>query len=117
MRVLIHAVATIATIVLVSPASASFYTYAEWAALSEAGRSTYIAGLFDGMVNFVTHETLGMAEHYRQCLGNAKMNNSQLAENVRVYASTRPNLQQAVSGALINYVIQLCGKPPSAPER
>ena len=77
----------------------------------------YIAGLFDGMVSFVTPESLGMAAHYRQCLGNAKMNNSQLAENVRVYASTRPNLQQDVSGALINYVIQLCGKPPSAPER
>jgi hypothetical protein len=117
MRVLIHAVATIATIVLVSPASADFYTYAEWAALSEAGRSTYIAGLFDGMVTFVTPETRWAAAHYRQCLGNAKMNNSQLAENVRVYASTRPNLQQDVSGALINYVIQLCGKPPSAPER
>ena len=77
MRILIHAVAaTIATIVLVSPASASFYTYAEWAALSEAGRSMYIAGLFDGMVTFATPETRWMAARYRQCLGNAKMNNS-----------------------------------------
>jgi hypothetical protein len=113
MRLLIDTVATIVVITLVSPASATFYTYAEWVALPEYGRGLYIAGLFDALVSIFRPEDYRTASHYRQCIGDAKMTNAQLAENVRVYASSHPNLQgQPVAGAFIAYLIQLCGKPP-----
>jgi hypothetical protein len=113
MRLLIHAVATIVVIALASPASATFYTYAQWSALPEYGRAMYIAGLYDGLVSIFRPEDHWIASHYRQCIGDAKMTNGQLAENIRAYASARPNLQgQPVTGAFIAYLIQLCGKPP-----
>jgi hypothetical protein len=114
MRLLIHAVATIVVMALASPASATFYTYAEWAALSEYGRFMYISGLYDGLPSFVSHEDdMSMISHYRQCIANARMTNGQLAENIRVYASSRPNLQaKPVSSAFIAYLIQLCTMPP-----
>ena len=74
MRLLIHAVATIALIVLVSPASATFFTYAEWAALPEYGRALYIAGLYDALTTFTYHieEDHVVLLHFRQCIGTAK---------------------------------------------
>jgi hypothetical protein len=113
MRWLVH-VATAAFVAVASPASATFYTYAEWTGLPEGGRAAYVAGLFDGLVTFIAHvEDQPMALHFNECIKNARMTNGQLGENVRVYASTRPNLQgQPVGAALIAYLHQLYGKPP-----
>lgn len=116
MRVLI---AAILSVLLVDPAPAVFFTYAEWARLSEYGRSNYIAGLFDGMVSFSEPEDSWIGMHYYHCISNAKITNGQLANNVLVYASSRPNLQnKPVATALVNYLKEACGppQPPSPAE-
>jgi hypothetical protein len=58
---------------------------------------------------------MATSKHYRDCIVNAKMTNAQLAENVRAFASLHPEWQgRTVQAALINYLIELCGKPPSS---
>ena len=94
-------------------ANASYMTYSQWAALPLPGRSLYIAGAFDALVTISRSSDDKYQAHYNTCLVNAKMMNSQLAENVSTFASTHPELQSGgVVHALLNYLIALCGVPP-----
>lgn len=70
------------------------YTYAAWERETPAARALYIAGAFDSLVGFGgSAEDQITGSHYSTCLALSRMSNSQLADNVRQYASTRPNMQ------------------------
>lgn len=100
---------------LMRPANAVFFTYAQWDALPSNLRSAYIAGLYDALVSFANDEgDQRVATHYQQCIARSKMNNAQMADNIRSFTSARPELQgNPVGGALIAYLIKLCGMPPA----
>jgi hypothetical protein len=97
-----------------SSAGATFYTYAQWAALSPDLRAAYMTGAYDALVTYITTpQEEAMAKHYAECLFRAKMTNSQLSENVREFTAAHPKFQGATPQyALVNYLIELCGKPP-----
>lgn len=51
--------------------------------------------------------------HYRTCVSRAKITNSQLAERTLVFGAARTSLQSVgVGTVMINYLLQLCRKPP-----
>jgi hypothetical protein len=99
----------------VMPAVANFLTYSEWSALPENAQSMYIAGAYDSLVTFVsTDDEINAAQHYSECVAKSGMTNRQLAQNVRTYAATKPELQGGnVQVALVRYLLELCGKPKS----
>jgi hypothetical protein len=96
------------------PAGAGFYTYSQWEALTPNGRANYMAGAFDALTTFIFDEAgTRMAQHYLSCVSKTKMNNGQLAENVRIFASSRPEVQALPpQAALLQYLVQLCGRAP-----
>jgi hypothetical protein len=101
-------------LVNIQPSHAAYYTYSEWAGLPPNFRAVYVAGMYDALTSFATTDAdIKSAVHYQNCISRAKMQNTQLAENMLAYAGSRPNLQSGgVTGAFINYLIELCGKPP-----
>ena len=92
-----------------------FYSYRQWVALDETLRSVYIAGVFDSLLGIVKDRNdLPVTKHYDNCITRAKMSNSELADNVVAFVKKRPELQErSVSGALMNYLIDFCGAPPT----
>ena len=101
-------------ILTVLPAKAHFYTYLQWDRLPPNSRGAYIAGAFDVLtIPFDAVSTF--PEHYGNCIGKTEMTNMQLAENVRSFASARPEYQRnTVLNALVNYLIELCGRAPQS---
>jgi hypothetical protein len=93
-------------------ARAQYVTYSEWEALSDINRAMYVGGAYDTLVSTIKPGEK-YQRHYSQCVTGAKMTLSQLSQNVRTYGSTHPKYQgMALSGALIGYLIELCGQAP-----
>ena len=89
-------------------AHAAFLTCREWDARDRNERETYIAGVFNGLSDTPT----GM--HYYRCVRDKTIIDSQLADGVRAAMMDHPELQtQQVQAALLYYLNQLCGKPPT----
>lgn len=108
-----YAVLCICMALFAKGARADFFTYSEWEALPPIARASYISGAFDALISIQTSPNETYQDHYRKCLVQQKMLNSQLAEHVREYASARPDLQsRGVVAAMLNYLVALCGKPP-----
>ena len=107
------AIAVFSVALIITPAVANYFTFSEWSALPEDAQSVYIAGAYDSLVTFASNDDeIAMAKHYASCLAKSKMLNQQLAQNVRNYAATKPALQGGnVQSALVNYLIELCGRP------
>lgn len=104
--------AVLIVMLFVWPCNAYFFTYSQWESLAEGNQIAYVGGIFDSLVSIATPGQM-YQEHYTKCLAREDMTLGQLSRNMKVYASSRPKLQaQGVSGALINYLIELCGKPP-----
>jgi hypothetical protein len=102
---------------LTLPASANFLTYSQWAALPENVRGMYIVGAVDQFTTIAGGEgdkiAISYALHYSNCLGRAKMNGAQLANNVINFVSSHPDLQTgSVPAALMAYLLAACGEPP-----
>jgi hypothetical protein len=97
-----------------SEASAGFLTYAQWEALNPESRMLYIAGATDSIVNISgPFGEMRVAKHIQSCLSSSRLTASQLAENIRILASARPELQKgSVQLVLVQYLTQLCGPPP-----
>jgi hypothetical protein len=103
-----------AALLSASPALADYYSYAEWNELSDASRAAYIAGAFDVLTDYATTDDKAAPRYFRSCMSQAKLLNGQLAENVKAFAGTRPELQAgSVTGALLAYLTELCQVPPS----
>lgn len=96
------------------PTHAVFYTYSQWDALPANPRAAYMSGFYDALISFAKdEEDAKVGTHYQSCISKSKMTNIQLSDNVRAFASTRPSHQTSgVGGALIGYLIELCGRPP-----
>jgi hypothetical protein len=101
---------------LTLPASATFLTYSQWAALPDNVRGMYIEGAVDQFTAIVLEGdkiAIRYATHYSNCLGQAKMNSTQLANNVINFVSSHPDLQTgSVPAALMAYLLVACGQPP-----
>jgi hypothetical protein len=102
-----------------SAADAGFVTYAEWEAYPTKMRAAYVAGAFDTLVGYgLTAQSRAIGAHYNKCLVRTKMTGDQLAEHVKEFATASPKYQsETVQYALINYLIQMCGPPPSADDK
>ena len=94
-----------------------YLDYAAWAKQPEDIRAAYVAGVFDSLVLFTADaETARAGKFFLDCVGNAKLDSRQLSEQVRIYTRPRLELQAGtVQGALLRYLISLCGRPPTAP--
>ena len=96
-------------------AEAEFVTFAQWVGAPNVLRTAYIEGAFDSLTRFVgAQKDANVATHYAKCMSAAKMTGDQLAENVRKFASRRPELHAGtVQAALVSYLNSMCGKPRS----
>jgi hypothetical protein len=96
------------------PAAAGFATYSQWQAMPADAQAAYVAGAFDSVVTIVDTDTAARTAQFRlKCMVDQHMTTPQLARNILAYAASRPELQRAVQGALIAYLIALCGEPPT----
>lgn len=109
-----RAIILAALLVSAAPANAVYFTYSQWESLPASMRAAYIAGMYDALTSFSDNdEGAAYARHYQACVSTAKMSTGQMAENVRIFASSRPELQgPSVGGAFIKYLVSLCGSQP-----
>jgi hypothetical protein len=74
----------------------------------------YVAGAFDTLSTVTTPEQVDLVKHYNECVAEARLNLDQLAENMKAYAETQPDLRdKPASIALMRYLVKLCGAPPA----
>ena len=101
---------------IVTTAHAEYFTYSDWSKQPADFRAAYIAGLYDALVSLAeTNAEARIGAHYQTCVAQAKITNSQLAERTLLFGAARPSLRSGgVGDVMINYLIQLCGKPPQA---
>jgi hypothetical protein len=87
------AISAIISLGSLGPTRANFYTYEEWVLLERVQRETYIAGAFDALTSFGTGEQeVEVSRHHELCVRNAKMDLSQLTQNVLRFARDKPEL-------------------------
>lgn len=115
MRLAAFAVVVFAT--LPSMASASFFTFQEWAAMGPQQRAMYISGAYDTLTGIASNDAdVRRVRHQVACLAKSKMNNSQLATNVLEFAKDKPKLQTGpVVGVLLEYLFAACGPIKQSP--
>ena len=103
-----------ALMLAIATAHAEYFPYSDWSKQPADFRAAYVAGLYDALVSTAeANAEAKVGAHYQACAVRAKMRNGQLAESTLLYGSARPELQSGgVGGVMINYLIQLCGKPP-----
>jgi hypothetical protein len=114
-RMMIRTASVVAALMLaIATAHAEYFTYSDWSKQPAEFRAAYIAGLCDALISMAeTNAEAKIGSHYQACVVRAKMRNGQLAESTLLYGSARPELQSGgVGTVMINYLIQLCGKPP-----
>jgi hypothetical protein len=101
---------------IATTAQAEYFSYSDWSQQPADFRAAYIAGLYDALVSFSeTDAESKIGAHYQACVMRAKIRNSQLAESTLLFGAARPSLRSGgVGEVMINYLIQLCGKPPQA---
>jgi hypothetical protein len=74
----------------------------------------YIAGAFDELSTITSPEDVATAKHYGDCVAKVGMSSGQLAENMKEYVATQPDLQNKPTPfALLRYLISFCGTPPA----
>ena len=95
-------------------ATAEYLTYSEWASLPSAARAYYVSGSFDALTGVVNSPTEKYQKHYADCVRDRHIENVQLSSGLRSFAEPRPAVQRrGVVGALIIYLINLCGPVPA----
>lgn len=98
-----------------SAVSANYFNYAQWDRMSLNDRAAYIAGSFDTLITVGAAGTAKAMDHYEACMNRAGLTNVQLAENVRLFAASRPAMHGGpLQVALVSYLVELCGKAPLA---
>ena len=89
-----------------------YLNYGQWEQMPPALREMYVAGAFDTLSTVTVPERVSVARHYNECVSKAGLTTGQLAENMKEYADTQPDLQhKPVPIALMRYLISLCGTP------
>jgi len=100
-----------------SPSWANTYlVYSDWQNRPEEARINYIMGMYDLLVSFADNEAgVARGRHYGACVSKAGISNRDLAENVRLFGSQKPELHlQPVAAVFLQYLVGLCGNPPKA---
>jgi hypothetical protein len=100
-------------LMLATSATAQLISYSQWESSSQTFREAYIAGAFDTLTTVtVDQKSTDVANHYFECIKQSKMTGVQMAENVRVFGSTRSEYHAgSVQQVLLNYLISVCGRP------
>jgi hypothetical protein len=98
------------------PSKAAYLGYGDWTSLPAAERAGYIAGAFDEFTTIVAvtgdRAIAELANRYQGCIGRTRMTHVQLAENVRTFGDTKPELQMLpMPVALMQYLALTCGSP------
>src|SRR5262249_40340598 len=89
-----------------------YLNYGQWVQMPISLREMYVAGAFDAISTVAVPEQAIVARHYNECIAKAGLSTGQLAENMREYAETQPDLQnKPAPGVLMRYLISLCGTP------
>ena len=89
----------------------AYLNYGQWEQMPPALREMYVAGAFDALSTVTVSERVSVAKHY-ECVSKAGLTTGQLAEKLKEYADTQPDLQhKPVPIALMRYLISLCGTP------
>ena len=97
-------------VMVATNAKAQLISYSQWERSPQLFREAYIVGAFDSLIAFAN---FGVGDHYFECIKQSKMTGVQMAENVRNFASSRPEYHAGgMEVILINYLIGVCGKPP-----
>jgi hypothetical protein len=103
---------TIVLLFLTTPACAQsvFLTYRQWEQMPINLREIYVAGAFDTLSTVTTPEQVDFVKHYNECVAKAKFDLHQLAENMKAYAETQPDLRDRPTPfALLHYLVSICG--------
>jgi hypothetical protein len=101
---------------LVSSACANTYlNYSEWQNQSPDARINYVMGMYDMLVTLADSDAgVRRGRHYGSCVSKAQLGSRELAENVRLFGATKPELHlQPVNAIFLRYLVGLCGSPPS----
>jgi hypothetical protein len=70
----------------------------------------------DSLVLVASPDDAKTRQHYGDCVGDTKMTDVQLANNLATFVDARPELQGGtVQEGLLKYLIALCGDPRVAP--
>ena len=105
---------TIVLLCLTIPAYAQsiFLTYSQWEQMPINLREIYVAGAFDTLSTVTTAEQVNIIKHYNDCVAKTRVNLHQLAENMKAYAETQPDLRyKPAPFAFMRYLISICGPP------
>ena len=103
---------TIVLLFLTTPAYAQsvFLTYSQWEQMPINLREVYVAGAFDTLSTVTTPEQVNYVKHYNECVAKAKFDLHQVAENMKAYAETQPDLRDKPTPfALLRYLVSICG--------
>jgi hypothetical protein len=86
-------------------------TYSQWERLAPEQKVFYMAGAFDSLMGVSSNEKgVKMALHYSKCISDSGMKLREFTDRVAAYAESHPKLQGGtVQGAMINYLVELCG--------
>jgi hypothetical protein len=105
-------------LLLTIPACAQtlYLNYGQWEQMPASFREMYVAGVFDAVSTVAIPAQAKFARHYNECVAKAGLSTGQLAEKMKAYAETQPNLQnKPVPGVLMRYLISLCGPAVDVP--
>jgi hypothetical protein len=90
-----------------------YMNYGHWVGESAEARSYCIAGMFHAYVSTDIGDGGKAASHYSRCLLRSGMKSDQLAAGVLRFSQARPALHaQPLLGALLQYLVAVCGNPP-----
>jgi hypothetical protein len=93
-----------------------YLNYSQWEQMPPNLREMYVAGAFDAVSTVTVPERASIARFYNECVAKAGLTTGKLAENMKQYAETQPDLQKKpVPFALMRYLISLCGTPTGQP--
>jgi len=93
-------------------AQTSYLNYSQWEQIPKNLREMYVAGAFDAVSVVTVPQGAIVARHYNECVAKAGLSLDQLAQNMKEYAETQPDVQrQPVPTVLMRYLISLCGLP------
>jgi len=93
-----------------------YLNYSQWEQMPPNLREMYVIGAIDTLSTVGVPEGAPVARHYNRCVSKAGLNSGKLAENMKQYGDTQPDLQEKpVPFALMRYLISLCGTPTGEP--
>jgi hypothetical protein len=93
-------------------AQSVYFKYSDWEQMPTSLREIYVAGAFDAVSTVTVAEGVVAAWHYNECVARIGMSASQLSENLKAYAESRPDLQyKSTPGVLMRYLVSVCGTP------